>query len=205
MSLLLSACVLFSAFSSSAASEEDPVILVMGDSLSAGFGMGFGESWPRLMQNRLDGNGQRYRVVNSSITGDTTQGGLARLPGLLDKYTPEVVIIELGGNDGLRGLSLEVTRANLADMIERSQAIGAQVLITGIMLPPNYGTAYTSRFHGMYGSLAEQYGLLLVPFFMEGVALEEGMMQADGVHPSAAAQPVLLENVWTVLAPVLRP
>ncbi len=186
-----------------AAAGDSAVILVVGDSLSAAYGMQLEESWPRLLENRLDGNGQRYRVQNASITGETTQGGLNRLPRLLEKYRPEVVIIELGGNDGLRGFSLEVTRANLASMVEQSQAAGAEVLLTGIVLPPNYGPAYTDRFQSMYGELAEQYDTLLVPFFMDGVALVEGMMQGDGVHPTAAAQPVLLDNVWQVLGPAL--
>ena len=183
---------------------EAPVILVVGDSLSAGYGMALEESWPRLLQNRLEDNGQRYRVINASITGDTTQGGATRLPRLLERYSPQVVIVELGGNDGLRGFSLEVTRSNLTRMIEGSQAVGAQVLLTGIMLPPNYGATYTERFQAMYGELAEQHGLLLVPFFMEGVALVDGMMQADGIHPNATAQPVLLDNVWQVLGPALE-
>lgn len=179
-------------------------ILVLGDSLSAGYGMQLAESWPSLLQQRLDGNGQRYRVRNASITGETTQGALGRLPRLLERHPPAWVIIELGGNDGLRGFSLEVTRQNLERMIEMCLEAGAGVLLTGIVLPPNYGPAYTQRFSAMYGELAERHGTLLVPFFMQGVALVEGMMQADGVHPSAAAQPVLLDNVWTVLGPALE-
>lgn len=187
-----------------AAGTDERVILILGDSLSAGYGIRLDESWPRLLEKRLGDNGQRYRVLNSSITGDTTRGGLARLPRLLDQYRPKMVIIELGGNDGLRGFSLEVTRANLASMVELSQAAGAEVLLTGIVLPPNYGPAYTDRFQSLYGELAEHYGTLLVPFFMDGVALVKGMMQGDGVHPTAAAQPVLLENVWRVLGPALE-
>lgn len=196
-------CVLLALVSMQSSAENDPVILVIGDSLSAGYGMELSESWPRLLQNRLDDNGHRYRVLNASITGDTTQGGRTRLPRLLEKYAPEVVIIELGGNDGLRGFSLEITRANMAAMIEASQAADARVVLTGIMLPPNYGQTYTERFQAMYGDLSKQYQTLLVPFFMDGVALEEGMMQGDGVHPTASAQPVLLDNVWSVLGPAL--
>jgi len=183
---------------------EDPVILVLGDSLSAGYGMELDESWPSLLQKQLRDNGQRYRVVNASITGDTTQGGLTRLPGLLQKHRPALVVIELGGNDGLRGLSLEVTRANLVALINESQAAGARVLLTGIMLPPNYGPAYADRFRQMYAELADTYGTLLVPFLMDGVALVDGMMQDDGIHPNAAAQPRLLANVWAVLGPALQ-
>ena len=197
------AYVLACIISMPALAAEEPVIVVLGDSLSAGYGMEFNESWPRLLQNRLNDNGQRYRVINSSITGDTTQGGVARLPRLLDKYQPEVVIIELGGNDGLRGFSLEITRSNLAAMIEAGQAAGSKVMLTGIMLPPNYGSTYTKGFQAMYSELAARYELLWVAFLMEGVALVDGMMQDDGIHPNAAAQPVLLDNVWAVLEPVL--
>jgi len=186
-----------------APAADERIILVVGDSLSAGYGMQLDESWPSLLENRLEGNGQRYRVVNASITGETTQGGRARLSRLLEKYRPVVVIIELGGNDGLRGFSLAVTRANLSAMVEQSQAAGARVVLTGIVLPPNYGPAYADRFQSMYGEIAGQYDTLLVPFFMDGVALVEGMMQGDGIHPSAEAQPVLLDNVWRVLESTL--
>lgn len=182
-----------------------PVILILGDSLSAGYGMALADSWPRLMQDRLDREGLSYRVVNASITGDTTQGGLARLPRLLERHQPEVVIIELGGNDGLRGLGLDATRKNLAAMIEQSQDACARVLLTGIQLPPNYGQAYTDRFRDMYTELASAHGTLLVPFLMDGVALNAELMQADGVHPNANAQPVMLDHVWDALAPVLTP
>ncbi len=181
------------------------MILIVGDSLSAGYGMELDQAWPRLLQKRLDDNGHEYRVFNSSITGDTTQGALARLPRLLERQRPRWVILELGGNDGLRGIGIDVTRANFVQMIEQSRAVGAQVMLTGIRLPPNYGPTYTERFHAMYGELADQYGLLLVPFFMEGVALEPELMQEDGIHPNAAAQPVLLDHVWTVLEPALQP
>jgi acyl-CoA thioesterase-1 len=182
---------------------EAPVILIVGDSLSAGYGMDLDQAWPRLLQKRLEDAGHTYRVFNSSITGDTTQGALARLPGLLDRLQPRIIILELGGNDGLRGIGVEVTRANFTRMIEQGQAFDAAVMLTGIRLPPNYGQSYTERFHAMYGELADRYGLLLVPFFMEGVALEPGLMQADGIHPNAAAQPLLLEHVWKELEPAL--
>lgn len=183
---------------------ETPAILVLGDSLSAGYGIELDQSWPRLLQNRLDDNGHQYRVVNSSITGDTTQGGLTRLPRLLAKHKPELVIIELGGNDGLRGIGIPVTRQNLSSMIEQSQAIEAKVILTGIRLPPNYGSTYTEGFYAMYTSLQEQYGVPLVPFLMEGIALNPDLMQSDGIHPNAQAQPRLLDNVWPLLAPALN-
>lgn len=186
-----------------ARAQDKPVILLLGDSLSAAYGMQLDESWPRLLQNRLDDNGHEYRVMNSSITGETTQGGLTRLPRLLEKYQPSVVIIELGGNDGLRGLGIEVTRQNLVSMIEQSLAINAHVILTGIRLPPNYGTAYVEQFESIFGELAEHYDLPLVPFLMEGIALEPELMQGDGIHPNARAQPLLLANVWAELATVL--
>ena len=165
--------------------------------------MGLDEAWPSLLEQRLESRGIPMEVVNASITGDTTQGGVTRLPRLLERHQPAWVIIELGGNDGLRGFSLDVTRNNLESMIMQSQASGAEVLLTGIMLPPNYGPSFTERFHALYGQLAQTHSTLLVPFFMDGVALVDGMMQDDGIHPSVQAQPVLLENVWTVLSPAL--
>ena len=183
--------------------DVSPSILIIGDSLSAAYNMSLSQAWPSLLQARLKQDGYGWQVFNSSITGDTTEGGLARLPRLLDRYRPAVVVIELGGNDGLRGLPLEVTRSNLAAMVEMSQRRGARVILTGIRIPPNYGAEYVRAFEGMYGALAEQFGTGLVPFFMEGVALVPGMMQPDGVHPSVEAQPVLLDNVWPVLEPML--
>jgi acyl-CoA thioesterase-1 len=182
---------------------DPPVILVLGDSLSAGYGMQRDEAWPTLLQRRLDDNGHSYRVHNASITGETTQGGLGRLPTLPERYAPAVAIIELGGNDGLRGFSQDITRGNLSRMTARAREAGATVMITEIMLPPNYGPAYTERFSAMYGDVARQHEALLVPFFLRGVALVDGMIQADGVHPTAAAQPVLLDNVWNVLQAAL--
>jgi acyl-CoA thioesterase-1 len=182
---------------------DSPVIMILGDSISAAYNMETGQSWPSLLQERLDKNGYTHRVFNSSISGDTTQGGLSRLPRLLDKHQPALVIIELGGNDGLRGIPIDVTRANLSAMIESSQAAGATVLLAEMRLPPNYGMTYTEQFNGNYGLLREKYGVLLIPFLMENVALEPGLMQADGIHPNAEAQPVLLDTVWTVLEPEL--
>lgn len=180
------------------------MILVVGDSLSAGYGMELSQSWPRLLQNRLDDNGHQYRVVNSSITGDTTQGGLTRLPRLLEKHQPALVIIELGGNDGLRGLGVSVTRNNLSRMVQSSQEVGAKVILTGIRLPPNYGPAYTDQFYSIYSDMQEQFGLLLIPFFMEDVAFNPELMQGDGIHPNARAQPILLDSVWEFLEPELN-
>ena len=185
-------------------SAESRTILVVGDSLSAGFGMYLEQSWPRLLQNRLDDNGHQYRVINSSITGDTTQGGLTRLPRLLSRYRPALVVIELGGNDGLRGIGIPVTTQNLSSMIEQSLTIGTTVILTGIRLPPNYGSTYTEGFYAMYTELEKKYGISLVPFFMEGIALNPELMQPDGIHPNEKAQPLLLDNIWSLLEPLLE-
>ena len=184
--------------------EDTPLIIILGDSISAAYNMETRQSWPSLLQERLDKNGYKYRVFNSSITGDTTQGGLVRLPRLLDKYSPALVIIELGGNDGLRGVSIDITRANLSAMIEASQVAGATVLLAEMRIPPNYGTTYTEQFNRNYALLKEKYGVLLIPFLMRDVALEPDLMQADGIHPSAQAQPYILDVVWPVLVPELH-
>ncbi len=180
-----------------------PVIAVLGDSLSAGFGLRPGQSWVSLLERRLATEGYGYRVVNASITGDTTSGGLARLPGLLEREAPAVVIVELGGNDGLRGLPVTRMEANLARMIELVQSAGGEVLLAGIQIPPNYGQRYTEAFAAVFPGLAERFGVPLVDFILEGVALDSGLMQADGIHPNAAGQPVILDNVWPALEGLL--
>lgn len=177
---------------------------MLGDSLSAGYGVPLEQGWVALLQDRLDAEGYEYRVVNASITGDTTSGGLRRLPRALAIHRPDIVIIELGGNDGLRGTPLQVTRENLRRMIELCRERGAQVVLAGIQLPPNYGARYTEAFARIYRELAEEYDAELIPFFMEGVALDPQMMQADGIHPNAAAQRRLLDNAWAALAPLLE-
>lgn len=204
MRVILSFLVLlYCLFFQFAYAADPPVILVLGDSLSAGYGMDVEDSWVHLLEIRLQEQGHSYRILNSSVSGDTTQGGLSRLPRLLDRYQPEIVIIELGGNDGLRGINPDVTRKNMTSMIQQSQQNGARVLLTGIRLPPNYGTAYLQQFETMYADLAGEYGTLLVPFFMDGVIFTPGLLQADGIHPNENGQPVLLENIWRVLEPAL--
>jgi len=202
LSLLLSIVGLNPSFVS--ASTEAPVLLVLGDSLSAGYGMEREKSWVSLLETRLGEHGFAYHVLNSSISGDTTQGGLTRLPRLLERYRPQIVILELGANDGLRGIDPAVTRANLAEMIRQSQDAGARVLLAGIRLPPNYGSAYLQNFESIYTDLASEYDTLLVPFFMDGVAMEPDLLQADNIHPNEEGQPVLLDNVWAVLEPALK-
>jgi acyl-CoA thioesterase-1 len=185
------------------AMAQDATIVILGDSLSAAYGMELSESWPSLLQQRLNQHGHAYRVFNSSISGETTQGGLTRLPRLLDQHQPEIVLLELGGNDGLRGLPLDVTRANLSAMIGQSLDAGAQVILAEMRIPPNYGRTYTEKFNGTYSEVAEEYGIVLLPFLLQDIALEPGMMQGDGIHPTAAAQPLIMEQVWAVLEPLL--
>lgn len=174
-------------------------ILVLGDSLSAGYGMSEQESWVSLLRDRLAAEGYGYAVVNASLSGDTTGSGLKRLPRTLALHRPAIVIIELGGNDGLRGTPITVLRANLAEMIELSRAAGADVILAGMQIPTNYGSRYTEAFTAVYPALARQYRVELVEFFLEHVALDMSLMQADGIHPTAAAQPLLLDKVWPVL------
>ena len=196
--------ILFSFVPYSAIAQSGPAIIVLGDSLSAAYGMEINQSWPSLLQERLKENGYAYRVFNSSITGDTTQGGLARLPRLLGKHEPGIVILELGGNDGLRGLPIEVTDQNLSSMIEQSQSAGATVILAEMRIPPNYGRIYTEKFNSMYTTLTAQYDISMLPFLLQDIALEPGLMQADGIHPTARAQPVILEKVWSILQPFLQ-
>lgn len=180
-------------------------ILVLGDSLSAAYGIPREQGWVALMQQRLDQQQPKlYRVINASISGETTSGGRSRLQQLLAQHTPDLVLLQLGGNDGLRGLPVRELRQNLSAMIESSQQSGASVALLGIMIPPNYGPRYTQEFRESYQLLAKQYQLALVPFLLEGVAGNADLMQEDGLHPAAAAQPILLENVWRALAPQLK-
>jgi acyl-CoA thioesterase-1 len=187
-----------------AAAERQPVILVVGDSLSAGYGVAVDSTWVALLQERLATQGYGYRVVNASVSGDTTGAARARLPRALELHKPAVVVLELGGNDGLRGLPLRQVRDNFQFLIERSKDAGAQVVLIGMRMPPNYGAAYADAFHALYGELARQYRTPLVGFFLDGVALDEKLMQADGIHPTAAAQPRLLDNLWPALQKVLK-
>lgn len=183
--------------------SSDPVVLIVGDSLSAGFGMKTAEAWPSLLEKRLEESGYPHRVVNASISGETTRGGLTRLPAALEQHVPDVVVVELGGNDGLRGLPLNEIRRNLDEMIERSRAAGARVLLAGVYIPPNYGPAYTQGFKDIYSDLSSPADVALLPFILEGVALDPELMQADGIHPNATAQPVILDNIWPLLVPLL--
>lgn len=178
-------------------------LLVVGDSISAAFGLETREGWVNLLAERLRSTAPEWQVVNASVSGDTSAGGLSRLPALLDAHRPELVVIELGGNDGLRGQPPAQLQQNLAAMIARSRKAGAEVLLLGMRLPPNYGARYTRAFEQVYVEVARQEQVALVPFFLEGVGDVSGLMQADGVHPTAGAQPILLENLWPTLQPLL--
>jgi acyl-CoA thioesterase I len=190
-------------FAVPAAAASQPVVLIVGDSLSAGYGLATHENWPSLLQRRLSDAGYPHRVINASISGDTTSGGLARLPRALERHAPEIVLIGLGGNDGLRAIPIPEFRRNLARMIQLSDSAGAKVLLAGIHIPPNYGPDYTQAFHAVFHELAREHETALVPFILEGIALDPKLMQADGIHPTASAQPIILENVWPALEPML--
>ena len=177
---------------------------MLGDSLSAEYGFARGTGWVALMEQRIQEKKLSVTVTNASISGDTTSGGLARLPALLKKYQPNVVIIELGGNDGLRGLPLSASEQNFRAMISACQEAKAKVVLVGMQIPPNYGKTYTDQFAGMYGKIAKELKLPLVPFLLEGVADKPELFQADHIHLIAAAHPRMLDNVWPVVLPLIK-
>jgi acyl-CoA thioesterase-1 len=183
--------------------SAESTIVVVGDSLSSGYGLPLDQSWVSMLEDRLQAEGYGYDVVNASISGDTSSGGLARLPGLLDSHRPAIVIIELGGNDGLRGQPVHSLRANLSAMIELAKDRGARPVLTGMQIPPNYGPSYASAFAAVYEELASQHDIPLVGFLLDNVALNSELMQSDGIHPNARGSEVMLDNVWNVLAELL--
>jgi acyl-CoA thioesterase-1 len=187
------------------AKAETAVILVFGDSISAGYGLArVDQSWVALLQTRLKDQDYGYQVINASVSGETTAGGLARLPRALALHRPKIVILELGGNDGLRGLPIAQMRANLAHMVELASAAGAKVLLLGMRMPPNYGPEFTEQFRLCYSDLARDKKVPLVPFLLNEVAQFPNLMQADGIHPNESGQPKLLDNAWPSLKPLLR-
>ena len=190
--------------SSWAAADENLTLLIYGDSLSASYGIEQEQGWVNLLKIKLLSEKLPVDVVNGSVSGETTTGGLARLPAMLNSYEPELLILELGGNDGLRGLPLELMHENLASMIDLAKANGAEVILTGIQIPPNYGPRYTAPFFDTYATLAEQKSLPLVPFLIEGIPQQPELMQNDGIHPRAEAQLMILDNVWPILEPQLK-
>lgn len=180
-------------------------LLIMGDSLSAAYGVPTEQAWVALLKKRLNaGKFSGWEVVNSSISGETTDGGLRRLPDLLERHQPDIVMIELGGNDGLRGFPPQVIRKNITQMIGQSQQAGAEVLLIGMQIPPNYGERYTRAFASIFPELAKRHDTRLVPFFLANIYDQEGLMQDDDIHPTAEAQGQLLENVWPILKPMLE-
>ena len=203
--LLTQAAAAFAEDAPSAGSSPPPKILIFGDSLSAAYGIGEDEGWVTLLAERLAQEDSELEVVNGSVSGETTTGGRARLPSLLARYNPAFVLIELGGNDGLRGLPLSLMRENLTDMIQLSQTSGATVMIAGMQIPPNYGPRYTEPFFAQYAELAEEFDLYLIPFLIDGIPQQPELMQAVGIHPKAEAQSMILDNFWPVLLEALQP
>lgn len=176
---------------------------MFGDSLSAGYGVDVDQTWVALLQARLESQGYEHRVINASISGETTQGGMTRIEPALDNFSPDLVILELGGNDGLRGFPAEVIKENIRTMIEASRNNGATVVILGIKIPTNYGPRYRLAFENIYSELATELDVLWIEFFMEGIALNKELMQDDGVHPTTEAQPILLDNAWPTIREAL--
>ncbi len=197
-------CLSCSIYFSSWAADENLTLLIYGDSLSASYGIEQEQGWVNLLKSKLLSEEWPVDVVNGSVSGETTTGGLARLPAMLDSYQPELLILELGGNDGLRGLPLDLMRENLASMIDLATANGAEVILTGIQIPPNYGARYTVPFFETYSALAEEKSLSLVPFLIDGIPQQPELMQNDGIHPRAQAQSMILDNVWPILKPQLE-
>lgn len=182
-----------------AAGNGSPTVLVFGDSLSAGFGIDVDRSWTALLQSRLEGLGYEHRVVNASISGETTEGGAARIETALRNFSPDLIILELGGNDGLRGFPPERIKDNLTKIIQRSKASGASVVLLGIRIPTNYGPRYTAAFEAVYRQVANDQDIQWIEFFMEGVAMNDELLQADRIHPNTEAQSILLENAWPII------
>lgn len=203
---LLLTCVTSLAWANNSNQSKSARILLLGDSLSAAYGIDVDQGWAALLQQALDQQEtltNDWQIINASVSGETSSGGKARLPALLKEHQPQVVILELGGNDGLRGQPLKILRSNLQGMITQSKAAGATVVLLGMQIPPNYGARYARQFHQLYVDIAQQQQVALVPFFLEGIATQKDLMQRDGIHPTAEAQPRMVENVLPVLLNVL--
>lgn len=196
-------CVLLALPAQALSVEAAPRLLVWGDSLSAGYGLNSNEAWPKLLQDRLKEEGYIYHVINGSVSGETSDGGRSRLPAALAEHKPRVLVLALGANDGLRGLAPARLTENLVAMIEEAQATQARVLLVGMQMPPNYGRSYTAAFAQAFKDAAEQTGVAFVPFLLDGFADQPEAFQADGNHPTAASQPLLLDNVWPTLKTLL--
>jgi len=179
-------------------------IVVLGDSISAGYGLEAGKGWVTLLQQKFNENDNSYTLFNESISGDTTAGGLARINKSLSRHKPDIVLLELGANDGLRGLSPKLMKSNLAEIVKRSQKSGAKVLLLSMRIPPNYGKRYVDMFYKVYPQLAKEMNIPYVPFILDEVALVKEMMQKDGLHPNAKAQPIIADKIWLYLQPILE-
>jgi len=201
--MLLPVAAMLMASSMTNAYSAPKTLLVLGDSLSAEYGIARGAGWVALMEQRLQAQKNDTRIVNASISGETTSGGRARLPALLAKNKPDVVVIELGANDGLRGLPVAAAEANLRAMGDAARQAGAKVVLVGMRMPPNYGRDYADKFYGLYGKLAKEWKAPLVPFMFEGIADQPKLFQADRLHPTAEAHPTILKNIWPQVAPLL--
>jgi len=186
-----------------AQATDSPTVLIFGDSLSAGYGIDVDQSWATLLQQRLEDQGYEHRVVNASISGETTEGGAARIDSAIDTFSPELIILELGGNDGLRGFPPARIKSNLETIARRARDSGAAVVLLGIRIPTNYGARYTQAFEAVYVEVATELGIKWIEFFMEGVALNDDLLQEDRIHPNVEAQPILLDNAWPIIRDTL--
>ena len=182
---------------------DSPTVLIFGDSLSAGFGIDVDQSWAALLQQRLESQGYEHRVVNASISGETTEGGAARIDSAIGAFSPDLIILELGGNDGLRGFPPGRIKDNLETIARRARDSGANVVLLGIRIPTNYGARYTQAFEAVYAEVAEELGIKWIEFFMDGVALNDELLQEDRIHPNVEAQPILLDNAWPIIRATL--
>jgi acyl-CoA thioesterase-1 len=200
---ILRVLIFAAGLSAAAASAGERTLLILGDSLSTAYGIEAGRGWVSLLERRLATQGYSYRIVNASISGDTSRGARARLDALLGEVRPDLSIVELGGNDGLRGIPLEELSGNLDQIVSRLRNAGSGVLLVSIKLPPNYGPVYTKRFEQIYRDLGERHGIPVSGFLLDGVALRDELMQEDGIHPTADAQPIILDNLWRELQPML--
>ena len=182
---------------------EPPTVLIFGDSLSAGYGIEVDQSWGALLQSRLNEQGYEHRVVNASISGETTEGGATRIDAAIADFSPHLIILELGGNDGLRGFPAARMRSNLETIVDRAKASGAAVVLLGIRIPTNYGARYSAEFEDVFRQVSEQFEVPWIEFFMDGIALNDDLLQDDRIHPNAAAQPILLDNAWPIISATL--
>ncbi len=201
MRIILSFLILLLA--SGAESSEPPTVLIFGDSLSAGYGIEVDQSWGALLQSRLNEQGYEHRVINASISGETTEGGATRIESAIVDFSPDLIILELGGNDGLRGFPAARMRANLEKIVSRAKTSGAAVVLLGIRIPTNYGPRYSAEFEGVFRQVSEDLDVQWIEFFMDGIALNDDLLQEDRIHPNALAQPLLLDNAWPIISATL--